>query len=88
MNSHDTMFSKVKTYLADRRQAGFALSIAGKQLFSFARFADRSGYRGPLTVDLASQWALANRRGQALTAARRIEVLRSFARYSVRDIGD
>lgn len=81
MNSSDTMLSKVKAYLADRRQAGFVLSIAGKQLLSFARFADRSGYRGPLTVELASRWALANRRGLALTAARRIEVIRSFARY-------
>jgi integrase len=81
MNPHNTMLSKVTAYLADRRRAGFALSIAGKQLLSFARFADRCGYRGPLTVDLASRWALANRRGLALTAARRIEVLRNFARY-------
>lgn len=81
MNSHDTMLSKVKAYLADRRRAGFALSIAGQQLLSFARFADGSGYRGPLTVDLASRWALANRRGLAITAARRIEVLRNFARH-------
>lgn len=81
MTPHDPMRSKVTAYLADRRRAGFALRIAGQQLLSFARFADRSGYRGPLTVDLASRWALANRRGRALTAARRIEVLRSFARY-------
>jgi integrase len=81
MNLHDTMLSKVKAYLAFRRGAGFKLSIAGEQLFCFARFADRSGYRGPLTVDLASRWALANRCGLPLTAARRIEVLRSFARY-------
>jgi integrase len=81
MNPRDTMLSKVNEYLTERRRAGFALSIAGRQLLSFARFADRSGYRGPLTVDLASRWALANRRGLALTAARRIEVLRSFARY-------
>jgi integrase len=81
MNLHDTMLSKVKAYLAFRRQAGFILSISGEQLLSFARFADHSGYRGPLTVDLASRWALANRRGLRLTAARRIEVLRSFARY-------
>jgi integrase len=81
MNLHDTMLSKVRAYLTFRRGAGFALSIAGEQLLSFARFTDRSGYRGPLTVDLASRWALANRRGLPLTAARRIEVLRSFARY-------
>jgi len=76
-----TMFSKVKAYLSYRRQAGFALRIAGRQLTSFARFADRSGHRGPLTVDLASRWAVANRTGLPLTAARRIEVLRTFARY-------
>lgn len=81
MNPRDTMLSKVRDYLADRRQAGFALTIAGKQLQSFAHFADHSGYRGPITVELASGWALANRRGLPLTAARRIEVLRSFARY-------
>jgi integrase len=81
MNLPETMLSKVKAYLAFRREAGFKLSIAGKQLLSFARFADRSGFRGPLTVELATRWALANRRGLPLTAARRIEVLRSFSRY-------
>lgn len=81
MNSRGMMLPKVKAYLADRRGAGFTLSIAGNQLLSFARFADRSGYRGPLTLDLASRWALANTRGRMLTAARRIEVLRPFARY-------
>jgi integrase len=81
MNPGDTMLSKVNEYLKKQRRAGFALSIPGQQLLGFARFADRSGYRGPLTVNLASRWALANRRGLALTAARRIELLRSFARY-------
>jgi integrase len=50
-------------------------------LLSFAQFADHSGYREPMTADLASRWALANHTGLALTAARRIEVLRPFARY-------
>lgn len=38
MNLHDTMLSKVKAYLAFRRRAGFALSISGEQLLSFARY--------------------------------------------------
>jgi integrase len=80
MNS-ETMISKVNAYLSYRRKAGFALRIAGRQLLSFAQFADRSSYQGPLTVDLTSRWALANSTGQALTAARRIEVLRPFAQY-------
>jgi len=81
MTARDTMHAKVQAYLVTRRRAGFALSIAGKQLLSFARFADRSGYRGPVTVALASRWAGANRPGLARTAARRLEVLRPFARY-------
>lgn len=76
-----TMLSKVHEYLAYRRKAGFALSIAGRQLLDFAHLADDSGHHGPLTADLASRWAMASQTGRALTAARRIEVLRPFARY-------
>lgn len=81
MSTPDTMASKVDAYLADRRQAGFALRIEGEQLKRFARFADRSTHRGPLTVKLAMQWANASRQPKPITAARRIEVLRGFAKY-------
>lgn len=81
MNTRSTMRSKVEAYLAERRQAGFALKIEAQQLARFARFADESGYRGPLTVGLAGRWATASKHGRPLTAARRIEVLRSFAHY-------
>jgi integrase len=75
------MRSKVGAYLAERRRAGFDLTIDGQQLARFARFTDESGYRGALTVAVASRWALASKYGRRLTAARRIEVLRGFARY-------
>jgi integrase len=81
MKTRSTMRSKVETYLAGRRQAGFALKIDGEQLARFARFTDESGYRGALTIAIASRWALASKHGRRLTAARRIEVLRGFARY-------
>ena len=81
MNTRSTMRAKVEAYLADRRSAGFALKIDGRQLARFARFVDETGYRGSLTVELVSRWAIASRRGRRLTAARRIEVLRGFARY-------
>lgn len=81
MNARSTMHRKVQTYLAERRQAGFALSIAGLQLTDFASFTDCTGYRGPLTIDIATRWATASRSGRRITAARRIEVLRGFARY-------
>jgi len=81
MSGPVTMASKVQAYLADRRRCGYALKIEGAQLMRFARFADATGYRGPLTTEVARRWATASRRGRRITAARRIEVLRSFARY-------
>jgi integrase len=81
MNARSTMRSKVEAYLAERRQAGFGLKIEGEQLARFARFTDGSGYRGAITIAVASRWALASKHGRRLTAARRIEVLRGFARY-------
>jgi integrase len=75
------MQSKVQAYLADRRRAGYSMKSLEKLLRSFARFTDHTDYRGPLTVDIASRWALASRHGRRITAARRIEALRPFARY-------
>lgn len=81
MNIHETFAARVEAYLDYRRRAGFTLKIEGEQLARFARFADQLGHQGPLTVKLAEQWACASRRPTAFTAARRIEVLRPFARY-------
>jgi integrase len=81
MSTTMTMAAKVERYLRQRRHAGFALKIEGKQLARFACFADEAGHQGPLTIKLAMKWAMASRRQKLLTAARRIEVLRPFARY-------
>ncbi len=75
------MVARVENYLMARRQMGFALDIAGSQLLAFARFADGTGYCGPVTLDLAVRWARSASRHTALTMARRIEVLRPFAKY-------
>jgi integrase len=81
MKDPRTMAAKVAAYLASRRQAGYALRIEGDQLARFAKFADDRRHRGCLTVKLAMEWATSSRRPGPLTAARRIEVLRPFARY-------
>ncbi|NGO90697.1 MAG: tyrosine-type recombinase/integrase [Halomonas sp.] len=81
MNTPVTFTERVEAYLDYRRRAGFALKIEGEQLMRFARFADRISPRGAMTVQLAEQWACASNRPTPLTAARRIEVLRPFARY-------
>ena len=76
-----SLYQWVERYLEERRQAGYKLQIAGAQLIRFAQFAERQGFRGPLTQQLAIQWATDSHTKKRLTAARRIEVLRPFARY-------
>ncbi|UQG55099.1 MULTISPECIES: tyrosine-type recombinase/integrase [unclassified Marinobacter] len=81
MNTPETFAPTVEAYLNYRRQAGFLLKIEGEQLERFARFSERIGHQGPLTIKLSEQWACASRQHKRITAARRIEVLRPFARY-------
>lgn len=81
MSRSDTLTTRIHAYLASRRQAGFALQTEGYQLKRFAAFAEQTRHRGPLTVKLAMRWATDSRGHRPLTAARRIEVLRPFARY-------
>jgi hypothetical protein len=52
-----SMHHLVQEYLKERRDLGFALTIPGSQLQAFARFADASGHRGPLTRQLITRWA-------------------------------
>lgn len=68
-------------YLALRRSLGFALVTQGRLLLDFARFADEAGGPGPLTVDLAVRWAESSERRRPSNTARRLTVVRGFARY-------
>lgn len=68
-------------YLVERRALGFALTIAGDQLLSFARFADAHTTESRLTVALVVAWAQAATPVSAITWARRVEVVRPFARF-------
>jgi integrase len=76
-----TMLSKVRTYLAYRRSLGFRLKSEGTKLMKFARYADSVHHRGPLTNQLAIGWACLPKRADRLYRARRLEIVRSFARY-------
>jgi len=81
MSLPQRMTRHVQEYLALRRAFGFRLSIAGEQLESFARFADSTGRGKVLTIDLALRWAQSSSTGKQTTAARRLLILRPFARY-------
>jgi len=75
------MLDLVEQYLADRRSLGFALRVDSQQLRSFARFADGSGHRGPVTIDLVVRWATLPTSRVRRFPGRRLEVIRPFARY-------
>ena len=71
----------VDEYLALRRGLGFDLKSPGGMLRDFARYAERIGHQGPLTIDLAVQWALFSSSSDLVQAARRLSVVRQFARH-------
>jgi len=76
-----TMAARVKAYLVSRRAFGYKLRIEGQMLENFARYADRSGHHGPLTRSLALRWATLPRGADQLYPARRLEVVRVFAKH-------
>lgn len=80
-----TLLSLAEDYLTERRSLGFDLRITGDQITAFARFIDATGHTGPLTTRITLDWV----QGQAkyakpLSWARRLDVLRPFARYLAR----
>ena len=76
-----TMLAKVRAYLAQRRALGFQLKGPGGQLLNFARYADRLGHRGPLTRQLAMNWASLRPSTDRPGRARRLELIRTFAQH-------
>jgi len=81
MSKRPTMINRAKDYLEHRRALGFALDISGKLLMQFARFADRSGHRGPLTADIALRWASLPKTASPRYRAERLSIVRVFARH-------
>jgi integrase len=76
------MLAHAEDYLAERRSLGFDLVIHGKQVVDFARFLDERGHTGPLTTCVVLDWVKGKaRKATPLTWARRLDVVRPFARY-------
>ena len=71
----------VEDYLALRHNLGFDVEQLGWLLRNFARYAERTEHRGPLTVDLAVRWALSSGPGDPARGERRLWAVRQFARH-------
>lgn len=85
MTGARTMLSLAEDYLSERRALGFDLRMEGHQITTFALFADERGHSGPLTNDIVLNWVQGQaKRASPFSWARRLEVLRPFARYLAR----
>ena len=71
----------VDEYLTARRGQGLELEEPEWLLRNFASYAERLGHSGPMTIELAVQWARASRSSNPAQAARRLVVVGQFARY-------
>lgn len=72
--------SAVDEYLALRRTLGFKLTGVGHDLQQFVRFADSEGGEW-VTTDLALRWATQPTKASPAHWARRLGIVRQFARY-------
>jgi integrase len=81
MTATPTMLALVQEYLAFRRTLGFALGTAGQELLLFARYAERTGHRGPVTTELAVRWAQLPAQASPAYWAWRLQAVRLFAQH-------
>lgn len=75
------MTVRAKRYLCARRALGLRLDVEGEQLLRFALWADRQGRGGQLKAATAIDWALSSRKATRTGHARRLGVVRRFARW-------
>jgi integrase len=81
MSNSRTMVELAGDYLASRRALGYSLEVQGKELLLFARYCDQIGHQGPITADIAIQWARLPQKADPIYWASRLDVVRRFARY-------
>jgi hypothetical protein len=77
----DKLIDLAIRYLQHRRKFGYALKIEGQQLLQFARFADEAAPGEPLRLNIALKWATQPAGCSRLYHAKRLELIRGFARH-------
>ena len=81
MKNCTNMAVKVANYLAHRRSLGYALKTEEPQLLNFARYAERVGHEGPLTLALALAWVRLPAQADPIYWAQRLRMVRGLAKY-------
>jgi integrase len=81
MNRKKSFSEKVDEYISYRHNLGYSLHVEAGELRRFACYAERIGHHGPLTIELSLGWARSATNCTPLYQARRVEIVRTFARY-------
>jgi integrase len=83
MSALTSLQARVERYLVERRRLGFCDHSQTYALRSFARHVQAVSHRGPLTVEIMTDWARRDSHDSTdpLTWARRLKLLRSFLRW-------
>ena len=83
MKASTSLHARVEQYLAERRRLGFNVRTVACSLRGFVRHIEVVGHRGPLTIEVMTDWARRDSHGSndPHTWARRLKHLRSFARW-------
>lgn len=80
MNDH-LITRQVEDYIAYKKGLGYQIKVESDELRRFAAYTQSIGHEGSLTVDLAFQWALLKPEYSRWYRARRMETVRTFAKY-------
>ncbi len=76
-----SLVEAAEAYLEFRRELGYSLVVEGAQVLRFARFADGPDSEGTLTTELAVRWATLPANADPTYLARRLDIVRRFARW-------
>ncbi|TRM11472.1 tyrosine-type recombinase/integrase [Lentibacillus cibarius] len=72
---------QVEEYISYKKALGFQIKIESQQLRRFAAYTVSIGYKSSLTKDVAFQWATLKPEYSRWYMARRMETIRTFAKY-------
>ena len=83
MKSRQSIAEQVSQYIQFKRSCGYKFETQGKELILFARYAELTGHKGPLTLELAVRWAKLPENADRRYWAIRYGHVRRFSQYMI-----
>ena len=83
MKSRQSIAEQVSQYIQFKRSCGYKFETQGKELILFAKYAELTGHKGPLTLELAVRWARLPENADRRYWAIRYGHVRRFSQYMI-----